>query len=212
MESILYKGFIIGILVSAPMGPIGLLCVQRTLNKGRWHGFFSGIGAAFSDFLYALITCLGIGMMIDFFENNQLILQLAGSLLLIFFGVYIYRSDPSKSFRKPKRSRSYWQDILSAFFVTLSNPSIIIVFIALFARFNFISKDDKMYSIILGLTSIMAGALLWWFALSFTVGKFRNKFNIRGLQIMNRILGIILLSIALFGIVFSVWELYRIYA
>jgi threonine/homoserine/homoserine lactone efflux protein len=212
MIDIIFRGIIIGIFVSAPLGPIGLLCIQRSLYKGRWHGFLSGIGAAFSDLFYAMITCMGMGIVIDFIEHNQMILKLAGSLLLIVFVVYMYRSDPSKSFREPKRSRSYWQDILSAFFVTLSNPLIIFWFIILFARFNFISSNDKMYSIGLGLICIFSGALLWWFALSSIIGKLRGVFNKRGLLIMNRTLAIILLIISLVGIISSIWELYQLYA
>ena len=211
MIEILYRGIIIGILVSAPMGPIGLLCIQRTLYKGRWHGFCSGIGAACSDFLYALITCMGMGIVIDFIENNQIVLQFVGSILLLFFGVYIYRSNPSKSFRKPKHTYSYSQDVLSAFLLTLSNPLIIFLFIALFARFNFISQDDKMYSIALGMASIMVGALVWWFAITSIVGKLRKAFNERGLLIMNRTLGIVLLLLSVVGIGFSVWEFYQMH-
>jgi len=211
MIDIIVRGILIGILVSAPMGPIGLLCVQRTLYKGRWHGFFSGIGAACSDFLYALITCMGMGIVIVFIENNQAILQITGSVLLMFFGIYIYRSDPSKNFRKPKHTYSYSQDLLSAFVLTLSNPLIIFLFIALFARFNFISQEDKMYSILLGMLSIMIGALIWWFALTSIVGKLRKAFNERGLLIVNRTLGVVILLVSAFGIGMSVWELYSRY-
>ena len=211
MIDIIQRGIIIGILVSAPLGPIGLVCIQRTLYKGRWHGFFSGVGAAFSDLFYALITCMGMGIVIDFIENNQVILQLVGSILLIMFGVYTYRSDPSKSFRKPKRSRSYWQDTLSAFLVTLSNPLILFAFIALFARFNFISRDDKMYSIALGVASIFAGALIWWFALSSIIGQFRGVFNTRGLIIMNRTVGVVIVVLSVIGLIVSIRELYYLH-
>ena len=135
-------------------------------------------------------------------------LQIVGSILLMFFGVYIYRSNPSKSFQKPKHTYSYSQDIVSAFFITLSNPLIIFLFIVLFARFNFISRDDKMYSILLGMASIMAGALLWWFALSSIVGKLRGAFNERGLLIMNRTLAIVIMLLSVFGIGKSVWAFY----
>ncbi|MDR2804267.1 MAG: LysE family transporter [Dysgonamonadaceae bacterium] len=212
MIDVIYKGILIGVLVSAPLGPIGLLCIQRTLYKGRWHGFFSGIGAAFSDFIYAMITCMGMGIVITFIEDNQTVLQIVGSVLLMIFSVYIYRSDPSKSFRKPKHTYSYSQDALSAFFLTLSNPLIIFLFIALFARFNFISVTDKMESIVLGMTGILAGALAWWFALTSVIGKLRRVFNERGLLIMNRTLGVVLLFLALAGIFLSVWELYHPYA
>ena len=211
MIDIILKGIIIGIVVSAPPGPIASLCIRRTLYKGRWHGFISGIGAALSDFLYAAITCMGMGIVIDFIEQYQMILKLAGSVFLIAFGVYIYRSDPAKSFQKPKGTRSYWQDILSAFFVTLYNPLVIFLFITLFARFNFIAKGDRMYSIVLGMASVFAGALLWWFALSSIVAKFRGTFKQRGLRIMNRTLGIILWGTSLIGIVTSIWEYYQLH-
>ena len=79
------RGLAIGILVSAPMGPIGILCIQRTLNKGRWSGFVTGLGAALSDLIYALLTGLGMSIVIDFIEANQNILQILGSLVFIVF-------------------------------------------------------------------------------------------------------------------------------
>ncbi len=84
-------GIVIGILMSAPMGPIGMLCIQRTLNKGRKSGLYTGIGAALSDFVYALLAGLGMSMIIDFVENNQAQLQLFGSFVLLGFGIYIAR-------------------------------------------------------------------------------------------------------------------------
>ena len=192
------------------MGPIGLLCIQRTLNKGRWHGFFSGIGATFSDVVYAVITCLGMGFIIDFVKDHQNILQLAGSFLLLFFGYYIYQSNPSKSLKKSSENTdSYYQDTVTAFFLTLSNPFIIFLFIALFARFNFIStqENETLFSMILGLGAIAAGALSWWFLITYLVGKLRKNFNPRGLWIMNRVVGIIIIVLSVVGAFFSIWEM-----
>ncbi|MDR1719075.1 MAG: LysE family transporter [Dysgonamonadaceae bacterium] len=206
MIGILYKGFIIGVLVSAPMGPIGLLCIQRTLNKGRWHGFFSGVGATMSDIIYATITCLGMGFVIDFVEHNQSILQIIGSLLLLIFGYYIYHSNPSKSLRKQSESGNvtYHQDIATSFLLTLSNPFIIFLFIALFARFNFISVEEKLFSMILGLCAVALGALSWWFLITTLIGKLRKNFNLRGLWIMNRIVGITVMVLSIVGIIFFI--------
>ena len=206
MGGILYKGFIIGILVSAPMGPIGLLCIQRTLNKGRWHGFFSGIGATCSDLIYALLTCLGMGIVIDFIQNNQEILQIIGGLLLIFFGIYTYRTNPSKSLHKPKKApKNYYQDSLTAFGITLTNPFIIFLYIALFARFNFLS-DANPFLILIGLASLALGAVTWWFIITFLVSKVRNTFNVRGLWIMNRIVGVVIIVLSVVGIFYAIWE------
>ncbi|MDH8702327.1 threonine/homoserine/homoserine lactone efflux protein [Dysgonomonadaceae bacterium PH5-43] len=212
MFDIIYKGIIIGIFVSAPMGPIGLLCIQRTLNKGRWHGFCSGIGATFSDLIYAIITCMGMGFVISFIENHQSVLQIIGSILLMVFGIYTFRSNPSRNLKKPNLSSStYYQDIVTAFFLTLSNPFIIFLYIALFARFNFIIPDDKLYSMILGLLGIVSGALLWWFIITYFVSKLRSVFNVRGLWIMNRIIGTIIMILSLIGLFYSIWDMNSLY-
>jgi len=207
MSGILYKGFIIGILVSAPMGPIGLLCIQRTLNKGRWHGFFSGLGAAVSDVFYALLTCLGMGIVLDFIKSNQEVLQIAGGLLMLGFGIYIYRSRPPVSLhRPPTAAKNYYQDSLTAFGFTLSNPFIIFLFLALFARFNFLAEGEVFYVLIVGLVSIAAGAVFWWFLITYLASKLRSNFNGRGLLIMNRIVGVVIMIIAAVGTVAALLE------
>ncbi|MDR1632886.1 MAG: LysE family translocator [Dysgonamonadaceae bacterium] len=205
MIDIIYKGILIGILVSAPMGPIGLLCIQRTLNKGQWHGFFSGIGAAFSDLFYAGIVCLGMGFVVNFIEGHQTILQIAGSIFLLFFGIYIFRSNPSKQLHKPKENiNSFSQDLISAFFLTLSNPFILLVYIVLFSRFNFISPEEKMASMLLGLLCILIGALSWWFLITFLVGKLRKVINLRGLWMVNKIVGAVIILLSVLGFVYPV--------
>ena len=93
----IFKGMLIGVVASAPMGPVGVLCIQRTLNKGRWYGFVTGIGATVSDFIYALITGFGMSFVMDLINNNQnrFILQITGSIMLRTIGIYCYRSDPT---------------------------------------------------------------------------------------------------------------------
>ena len=131
---IVFKGLLIGIIASAPMGPVGILCVQRTLNKGRWFGFVTGCGAAVSDMIYAGITGLGMGLVVDFVNNdtNRFYLQIVGSLTLLAFGYYTYRTDPIKKMRKPGQSKgTLTHNAITAFLVTLSNPLIIFLFMAL---------------------------------------------------------------------------------
>ena len=199
---IIYKGFLIGVLVSAPMGPIGLLCVQRTLNKGQWHGFFSGIGAAFSDVFYAGITSLGMGFVIDFITANQYTLQIIGSIMLVIFGIYVFQSTtPFKQIREPEENaniNSYSQDTVTAFILTLSNPMIILLYIALFARFNFIAPEETLFSILIGLLGILAGALSWWFLITFLAGKLRKIMNFQSLRIMNRTVGVVIIVLSVY--------------
>ena len=96
---LVFKGMLIGMIASAPMGPVGILCVQRTLNKGRWYGFATGVGAAVSDIIYAGITGFGMAFVMDFINNeqNKFYLQIVGSVLLLAFGIYTWSMDPTKN-------------------------------------------------------------------------------------------------------------------
>ncbi|MDL2223493.1 LysE family translocator [Bacteroidales bacterium OttesenSCG-928-M11] len=203
-------GVLIGIIISAPMGPIGILCVQRTLNKGRWHGFFSGVGAAFSDLIYAAIVSLGMGIVTNFVETNHDILQIAGSALLLFFGAYTYRSNPAKNLKRPKEGKSsYTQDTITAFLLTLSNPLIIFILMGFYAQFGFFSKVENIYFLIIGLIGVFAGAILWWFIITSLVAKLRNVINVRGLGILNKISGSVIMLISVSLILHALMTMYN---
>lgn len=201
MFDTIVEGLTIGILVSAPMGPIGLLCIQRTLNKGRWHGFITGVGAIISDLFYAVIAGIGMSFLIDFVESHINILQLVGSVFLCGFGIYIFRSNPVKTLRKARSSSGYAQDLATSFFLTLSNPLIILLFMGLFARFSFINPDVSWVQKVMGYLSIGIGALAWWFLITTLISKLRGKFNLRGLWVVNRTIGIIVIVLALAGLI-----------
>lgn len=202
---ILLHGLIIGILVSAPMGPVGVLCIQRTLNKGRWAGFFTGVGAAFSDVFYCLLTGLGLSFVIDFIETNQNLLQVLGSLVLLFFGLYLIKKNPAGSLKAPKDKKiNYAQDFVTGFLFTFSNPLILFLIIGLFTRFNFLSPDYVYYHYIIGFLSIFVGAILWWFVITFFVNAVRTHFNVRSMWLVNRIIGIVILVMSLFGFVMGI--------
>ncbi len=203
MFNTIVEGITIGILVSAPMGPIGLLCIQRTLNKGRWHGFLTGVGATVSDLFYAILVGIGMSFMIDFVENHINILQIIGSILLLGFGVWLFRSNPVKTLRRPRTSANYAQDLATSFFLTLSNPLIILLFIGLFARFSFIVPDEPWFQQVVGYLAIACGALGWWFLITTLISKLRGKFNLRGLWVVNRTIGTIIIVLSLVGLVMS---------
>lgn len=202
---LLIKGLIVGIVASAPMGPVGVLCIQRTLNKGRWYGFVTGIGAAFSDIVYALITGFGMSFVVDFIENetNMFYLQLVGSIMLFLFGIYTYRSDPRQSLRPASKNRgTLIHNMVTGFLVTFSNPLIIFLFVALFARFTFVVPDHLLQQS-LGYVSVFVGALLWWFTLTFFVNKVRAHFDVKGIWILNRIIGAVVIVASVAGIVIT---------
>lgn len=209
MISILWmilSGIAIGITISAPMGPVGVLCIQRTLDKGRKTGLYTGIGAAISDIMYCLLTGFGLSFIEDFIERNHDIIQLGGSFVLIIFGLYLFRKNPSKRLRRPDEEfrGSLKKDVLGGFLFTVSNPLIVFLIIGLFARFNFMGADLQFYHYILGYASILAGALGWWWVITYFVDKVRSHFNIRSMWLINRITGGIICTFAIIGIITAI--------
>lgn len=184
------------------MGPIGMLVIQRTLNKGRWPAMFTGIGAALSDLTYSLLTGLGLSFVTDFIRDNELLLQILGSLVLIAFAFYLFKKNPTLALRKPGNvnANSFWKDFATGFLFTFANPLILFFIIGLFARFNFILPEFRYYHYILGYVSIFVGALCWWYCVTYFVNKVRNHFNMRSLWIFNRIVAGLLTLMALYGL------------
>lgn len=198
---ILTSGLLIGIFVSAPMGPIGMLVIQRTLNKGRRPALFTGIGAALSDLTYSLLTGLGLSFVTDFITANEMLLQILGSLVLLAFAFYLFKKNPTIALKKPEDvPNSFWKDFVTGFLFTFANPLILFFIIGLFARFNFILPEFRYYHYVLGYVSIFAGALLWWWIITYFVNKVRTHFNMRSLWIFNRIIAGILAIMALYGL------------
>lgn len=200
--SILIGCMSIGIVLSAPMGPIGILCIQRTLNKGRNSGFFTGVGAAASDLFYCLLVGLGISLVTDFIADHVNILQIIGSVILIAYAVYMIFHNPVSQIKESiDQKQDHWRDMATGFLFTLSNPLIMFLIIPLFARFSFPLPEYKFYHIIIGYAAIVLGALLWWAVITFFVDKVRTHFNIRSMWLINRIIGSIILILSLYGLV-----------
>ena len=210
LEGILYtmwRGLAIGIIISAPMGPVGILCVQRTLDKGRRTGLYTGVGAAISDLLYCLLTGFGLSFIEEFLERNSNIIQLIGSLVLIGFGVYLFKSNPSRKLKKPSEQKiPAGRNILNGFLFTVSNPLIIFLIIGLFARFNFLLPEFRYYHYMSGYLSILAGAIFWWFIITFSVNKVRAHFNVRSLYLVNRVIGSLLIVFSIVGAAMSLMD------
>ena len=192
---LIIKGLLVGIIASAPMGPVGILCIQRTLNKGRAYGIVTGAGAALSDIIYALMTGLGMSFVMDFIDQKENLfwLKLAGSLMLLVFGIYMYRTDPRKSLRPSSTNKgSLIHNFTTAFLVTLSNPLIILLFIALFDMLTFVIPGH-WFGQCVGYLSIVAGAMLWWLGLTYIINRMKKNFSLKGILILNRTIGIVVL-------------------
>ena len=210
---IMLKGIIIGIIVSAPMGPVGVMCIRRTLNKGRWHGFMTGIGASVSDLVYATITALGMSFVFDFINNahNMFVLQVVGSILLFFFGLHTFRTNPHSyranpmdklgSYPVTKSKLAY--NFATGFALAISNPLVILMFVALFARMSFVLPELDFAERVAGYASIWMGAVVWWFAITWLVDKLGSRFDVRGIWLLNRVIGSAVMNFGLLGIAYT---------
>lgn len=199
------KGLIVGILASAPMGPVGVLTIQRTLNKGRWYGMATGLGAAVSDIIYAAISLLGMSFVMDIIENprNMFWFKVMGGILLMLFGIYTYMSNPTNNLRPTNPNKgSLWHNGITGFLVTFSNPLIILLFIALMARFEFV-VPEHYWEQGLGYIAIFGGALLWWFGLTYIIDKVRTKFQVNTICLINRIIGSIVTAAGFIGFLWA---------
>lgn len=204
MENFIYlipRALAIGILISAPMGPIGMLVIQRTLSKGRWPAFFTGVGAGLSDLVYCLLTGFCMSFVTAFIEDHQFAIQMIGGAVLAAFGLYLISKNPTRSLKPNQTTQSSsWRDVASGFALTFSNPLILFFIIGLYARFNFVLPEYAIHHFIVAYALIFAGALLWWYLITLLVNRFRKRFNVRSLWLINRIIGLLLLGMALVGI------------
>ncbi|MDO9154712.1 MAG: LysE family transporter [Paludibacter sp.] len=204
MIDIIIKGLIIGLSISVPLGPIGMLCIQRTLSKGKKYGIFTGFGATTSDLVYTIITLFFLSFIIQTIEQYKFVIQLFGSLIIFVFGLYIFKSNPATQPQPDIPTKeSIFGDFITSFFLTLSNPLIVFILIALFARFEFITIESTFFYSAIGILSILGGATLWWTVLTLFVSKFKNKLNMRGLKIINHITGTIIMLTGCVGFILS---------
>ncbi len=196
------KGLLIGICASAPMGPVGILCIQRTMRKGRAYGLATGAGAALSDLIYALFTGLGLSFFMAFIENEATLfwLKLIGSAMLFLFGLWTLRSDPKKIVRPPSSQKgkgTLLQNFVTSFLLTFSNPLIIFLFIALFNMLTFvIPKTNYIFGMLIGYVSIVCGAMLWWYGLTYVLTKAKGSFGARGIYRLNQTIGWVVVVVA----------------
>jgi threonine/homoserine/homoserine lactone efflux protein len=204
MFEIIIKGILIGLCISVPLGPIGMLTIQRTLHRGQKHGIATGLGATTSDLVYTIITLFFLSFVLDFIEVHRFIIQLVGSLVVGAFGYYIFRSNPATQ-PKPNETvkHSLPGDFFTSFALTFSNPLVLFVLIALFARFEFIGNKTTLFVYICGILSILGGALMWWSLLTFLISRFKNKLNMRGLKIINQVTGLVIIVIGCIGTILS---------
>lgn len=192
---ILLKGLLLGLSIAAPVGPIGVLCIRRTLAYGRWHGMASGMGAATADFLYGCVAAFGLTIISDFLLDYSAWIRLFGGLFLIYLGVSTMRSHPAEQAADAKESGGLGGAYASTLVLTLTNPITILFFTTIFASLGLIGSSQSSAGLLV--TGVFIGSASWWLFLSSMISLFRHRFTPRWLQWVNRLSGA---AILLFGI------------
>lgn len=201
------RGMMVGIVASAPMGPVGILTVQRTFNKGRWYGFATGCGAAISDLIYAVITGLGMSFVMDFIERPTTIfyLKILGSILLFIFGAYTYYTKPAEPHKPTGKRGTLGHNMFTGFAITISNPLIVFLFLALFARAGFVVPDHPIEQTV-GYIGVLAGAIVWWLCLTTALNKLGSRFEMNTIRLLNRLLGLLVMVASVVGLFYTLFR------
>lgn len=195
---LLVQGVVLGFSIAAPVGPIGVLCIRRTLQNGFKSGFASGLGAASADAVYGAIAAAGLALAADFLAKQQIWLGLLGGVFLLFLGVRTFRSPPPEADGQAPQTNKLGRDYLSTFLLTLSNPITIFSFAAIFGGLNVGSGTRVRAGAFVLVLGVFSGSALWWLGLSMGVSFFRNKFSRRVMRWVNRTAGAV---IVVFGLV-----------
>lgn len=193
------KGIIIGLSVSAPVGPVAILCMQKTINKGVASGFAAGVGAAAADIVYAVIAGFSLTFISDFLIDNQLYIRIIGGVFLTILGFKIFMTNPAKQVWKQRHAKNaFFADFITSFAVTVSNPITILAFGAIFAGFNMVDKNSDFSHILVLIVAVFTGALIWWLTVVGIVSLFKKRIRLRNLLWINKITGIAIILFAVF--------------
>ncbi|MEA3508063.1 MAG: LysE family transporter [Synergistota bacterium] len=193
------KGIILGFSIAAPVGPIGLLCINRTLTGGMLVGFLSGAGAATADGLYGCVAAFGVSAVSSLLVESQFGLRLAGGVFLLYLGYGAFRAKPSET-RANTGSNSLAGAYLSTLFLTLTNPMTILSFAGIFAGLGIGDAQGNVVLAGLLVAGVFMGSLLWWMTLSGVVGLLRSRFDTGRLMWVNRLSGVIICGFGVFSL------------
>lgn len=196
------KAFIIGICASAPVGPISILVIQKSLSKGHKAGFITGMGACLVDTLFSVIALFFLAIAQQFLNDNRELILIAGGVTVAVLGIFMTTSDPFRKIKADSGSSSVMmKDFMQAVAMGISNPGAILVIFGLFAFFGIGSEEPHDWKLTPIIISVSLGAAVYWFLFTGLLSHFRKKFKMSSLLWISRITGIIviIIGVALLG-------------
>lgn len=196
--SFMFKGVVIGFSIAAPVGPIGVLCIRRSLAFGPQVGLVTGLGAATADAVYGCIAGFGLTVVSGFLVGQRFWLSLAGGLFLCYLGFRTFTSKPAEKAAEV-RDGGLLSAYLSTLFLTLTNPMTILSFVAVFAGLGLGQSTDYFRAMML-VCGVFAGSAFWWLLLSTSVSLYRSRLNSGYMNTVNKISGAVILAFGLYSL------------
>ncbi|MDX2288977.1 MAG: LysE family transporter [Hyphomicrobiaceae bacterium] len=193
-------GIAIGILVAAPVGPVNILCIQRSISRGMWGGIAAGLGAVLGDGLIALAAAMGVSAISGLVAHYRAVIQMIGGLVLVAFGARLYVTAPRLQSQdneingREASIATYGLDVLRAFLFTITNPGAVLGLFAIFGGISTFVEVRGPVEALLMVAAVMVGSLLWWVALASFVGRFRSRITEPRLALINHAAGLMLVA------------------
>ncbi|MBN2669877.1 MAG: LysE family transporter [Bacteroidales bacterium] len=197
MNYLIFAGIAAGLLISVPLGPVGVLIIRKTLNKGRFAGYFGGAGATTADTFFAIIAGFGVSIITDFIDTYQFEIRIVGGLILSILAYRIFFSNVVDQVRQKSKRSTLWADLMHTYFLTLSNPLTIIVIGAIFAAGG-PGKNAGHIEILTLILGVFIGAASWWLILVTVINIFRKNIRLKSLWYLNKITGLLIFVFGLF--------------
>jgi threonine/homoserine/homoserine lactone efflux protein len=189
--SLFIQGMIIGLTLAVPVGPIALLCIQRAVTDGRFHGIVSGVGVATADSFYAAVTLFGLTAISGLIIAHQFSLRLAAGVVLILIGIRIFFAIPAPLSEKTEHE-TYLKDYLSMVAIAIANPLTLIFFIAILPGFGVVFHENSVLLALEFVGGVFIGSTLWWIILCGAIGSVRSRIRAEHLRLINRISGVLI--------------------
>ena len=199
MDDFFLKGLILGFSIAVPVGPIGILCIQRSLNRGFWAGFVSGLGAATADTVYGLIAAFGITAVSTIMIAQADLLGIAGGLFLCYLGVKTFKSKPA-TVAMDDHSKSFIGNYASTFVLTITNPMTILAFTLIFSGMGLASASSTTASSAMMVLGVFVGSSLWWLLLTGGASWLKDRFDSSKMGWINRIACVVIVVFGLFSL------------
>ena len=193
------KAFIVGICASAPIGPIAILVIQKSLSGGHKTGFITGLGACVVDTLYAVIAIFALAFAQQFIYQHENVIYLVGGVILTLIGLSMALSNPFRRRKRSEEKKSSFSstDFLQAIAMGISNPMAIFVIFALFAFVGITANTPKSWNVAPIILSVSGGTVVYWLFLSWALSRFRDKFRLRTILWLSRVMGAIVVIVGL---------------